>query len=238
MQNSAFGTDPHGISHWQVRYMLRGLTNVSCDPFVSHSYTCWHKFLTVLMNLAYKRYIRPLYVFCFLVWHVRWILWAFLVAITAEVIATVIGMTVNNCSWMFIYRLHSVFYLLIMGNFSLIGSVTLWPACKQYQFVNQNACNISLKYRVVVNFEWLLSKYRNLIPGIWFSLGCSEHVIFENEQKGFDGNLRVCLRQWNIYIYWAASPWVLTRYTKLRIARAPGMPGTFSQPPTSKETAS
>ena len=30
----------------------------------------------------------------------------------------------------------------------------------------------------------------------------------------------------------------LTRYVILRVARAPGMPGTFSPPPTSKETAS
>ena len=30
----------------------------------------------------------------------------------------------------------------------------------------------------------------------------------------------------------------LTRYVKLRVAHAPGMPGTFSPPPTSKETAS
>ena len=30
----------------------------------------------------------------------------------------------------------------------------------------------------------------------------------------------------------------LTRYVKLRVAHASGMPGTFSPPPTSKETAS
>ena len=30
----------------------------------------------------------------------------------------------------------------------------------------------------------------------------------------------------------------LTRYVKLRVAHAPGMPGTFTLPPTSKETAS
>ena len=30
----------------------------------------------------------------------------------------------------------------------------------------------------------------------------------------------------------------LTRYVKLRVAHAPGMPGTFSPPPISKETAS
>ena len=30
----------------------------------------------------------------------------------------------------------------------------------------------------------------------------------------------------------------LARYVKLRVAHAPGMPGTFSPPPTSKETAS
>ena len=30
----------------------------------------------------------------------------------------------------------------------------------------------------------------------------------------------------------------LTRYVKLRVAHAPGMPGTFFPPPTSKETAS
>ena len=30
----------------------------------------------------------------------------------------------------------------------------------------------------------------------------------------------------------------LARYAKLRVAHAPGMPGTFSPPPTSKETAS
>ena len=30
----------------------------------------------------------------------------------------------------------------------------------------------------------------------------------------------------------------LTRYVKLLVAHAPGMPGTFSPPPTSKETAS
>ena len=30
----------------------------------------------------------------------------------------------------------------------------------------------------------------------------------------------------------------LTRYVKLWVAHAPGMPGTFSPPPTSKETAS
>ena len=30
----------------------------------------------------------------------------------------------------------------------------------------------------------------------------------------------------------------LTRYVKLRVAHAPGMPGTFSPPPTSEETAS
>ena len=30
----------------------------------------------------------------------------------------------------------------------------------------------------------------------------------------------------------------LARYIKLRVAYAPGMPGTFSPPPTSKETAS
>ena len=29
----------------------------------------------------------------------------------------------------------------------------------------------------------------------------------------------------------------LTRYVKLRVAHAPGMPGTFSPPPTTKETA-
>ena len=29
----------------------------------------------------------------------------------------------------------------------------------------------------------------------------------------------------------------LTRYVKLRVAHAPGMPGTFSSPPTSKETS-
>ena len=29
----------------------------------------------------------------------------------------------------------------------------------------------------------------------------------------------------------------LTRYVKLRVAHAPGMPGTFSAPPTSKDTA-
>ena len=30
----------------------------------------------------------------------------------------------------------------------------------------------------------------------------------------------------------------LTRFVKLRVARAPGIPGTFSPPPTSKETTS
>ena len=35
---------------------------------------------------------------------------------------------------------------------------------------------------------------------------------------------------------WSLGP--LTRYAKLRSAHAPGMPGTFSPPPTSKETAS
>ena len=30
----------------------------------------------------------------------------------------------------------------------------------------------------------------------------------------------------------------LTRYVTLHVAHAPGMPGTFSPPPTSKETAS
>ena len=30
----------------------------------------------------------------------------------------------------------------------------------------------------------------------------------------------------------------LTKYVKLPVAHAPGMPGTFSPPPTSKETAS
>ena len=30
----------------------------------------------------------------------------------------------------------------------------------------------------------------------------------------------------------------LTRYEKLRVAHAPGMPGTFSRPPTSNETVS
>ena len=30
----------------------------------------------------------------------------------------------------------------------------------------------------------------------------------------------------------------LTRYVKLRVVHAPGMPGTFSPPPTSKKTAS
>ena len=30
---------------------------------------------------------------------------------------------------------------------------------------------------------------------------------------------------------------LLTRYVKLRVAHAPGMPGTFSPPPTSKKTA-
>ena len=30
----------------------------------------------------------------------------------------------------------------------------------------------------------------------------------------------------------------LTRYVKLRVAHAPDMPGTFSPPPTSKETDS
>ena len=32
--------------------------------------------------------------------------------------------------------------------------------------------------------------------------------------------------------------WAFTRCTKLRVVYAPGMPGTFSPPPTSKETAS
>ena len=31
--------------------------------------------------------------------------------------------------------------------------------------------------------------------------------------------------------------WPLTRYVKLRVAHAPGIPGAFSPPPTSKETA-
>ena len=37
---------------------------------------------------------------------------------------------------------------------------------------------------------------------------------------------------WEVPIHGA-----LTRYAKLRVAHAPGMPGTFSLPPTSKETA-
>ena len=43
-------------------------------------------------------------------------------------------------------------------------------------------------------------------------------------------NLRTCT--------YALYNGLLTRYVKLRVVHAPGMPGTFSPPPTSKETAS
>ena len=43
-----------------------------------------------------------------------------------------------------------------------------------------------------------------------------------------------CLICWS----WSSLHGPLTTYVKLRVARAPGMPGTFFPPPTSKETAS
>ena len=39
-------------------------------------------------------------------------------------------------------------------------------------------------------------------------------------------------------VYVCGSHGPLIRYVKLLVAHAPGMPGTFSPPPTSKETAS
>ena len=36
----------------------------------------------------------------------------------------------------------------------------------------------------------------------------------------------------------APLPWAFSRYGKLRVAHAPGMPGTFSPPPTSEEITS
>ena len=37
------------------------------------------------------------------------------------------------------------------------------------------------------------------------------------------------VEQWSWYVYDMSGP--LTRYVKLRVAHAPGMPGTFSPPP-------
>ena len=43
--------------------------------------------------------------------------------------------------------------------------------------------------------------------------------------------------RYSIDLFWLLLHGPLTRYVKLRVAHAPGMPGTFSPPPISKETA-
>ena len=52
----------------------------------------------------------------------------------------------------------------------------------------------------------------------------------------FTLNLEIITPVIEIYLEMLANG-PLTRYAKLRVAHAPGMPGTFSPPPTSKETA-
>ena len=49
-------------------------------------------------------------------------------------------------------------------------------------------------------------------------------------------NLEIVSAQWLPFIFGCNGP--LARYTKLRVAHAPGMPGTFSSPLISKETPS
>ena len=46
------------------------------------------------------------------------------------------------------------------------------------------------------------------------------------------------LHQWRDNVLGIHYNGSLTRYARSRVAHAPGMPGTFSPPPTSKETAS
>ena len=65
----------------------------------------------------------------------------------------------------------------------------------------------------------------------------------DNFNGGWAKNLLKLRHGWLItprYFVWVLSPihGPLVRYVKLRIVQAPGMPGTFSPPPTSKETAS
>ena len=47
-----------------------------------------------------------------------------------------------------------------------------------------------------------------------------------------------CMEDKNLFIVHGQYNGPLTRYVKLRVAHAPGMPGTFSPPPNSKENAS
>ena len=52
----------------------------------------------------------------------------------------------------------------------------------------------------------------------------------------FTLNLEIITPVIEIYLEMLANG-PLARYAKLRVVHAPGMPGTFSPPPTSKETA-
>ena len=47
-----------------------------------------------------------------------------------------------------------------------------------------------------------------------------------------------CMEDKDLFIVHGQYNGPLTRYEKLRVAHAPGMPGTFSPPPNSKENAS
>ena len=94
----------------------------------------------------------------------------------------------------------------------------------------------------IVSYNGLPSKRVTIIPlrvhghhedGL-VSLLYMHHLTSLSEQLGLS---KVAFYVWQIEIITSISiHGPLTRYVKLRVAYAPGMPGTFSPPPTSKET--
>ena len=59
-----------------------------------------------------------------------------------------------------------------------------------------------------------------------------------NHKKVFVICIAAVARRRGLSHTWRHPPWPFTRYSKMLVAHAPGMPGAFSPPPTSKESAS
>ena len=62
------------------------------------------------------------------------------------------------------------------------------------------------------------------------------HVVHEYKKGHIISRVMCMLPDVEVEVSFSHEP--LTRYMKLQVTHVPGMPGTFSPPPTSKETSS
>ena len=117
----------------------------------------------------------------------------------------------------------------------------LWFAAWQYQAMTQN--------KLIIEEFWQYSTHGAISPNmiviqvfrVYIYMTISFFIVLNQISQLTTANFNLhCMISFDEqgYIWQFVFNGPLTRYVKLRVAHAPGMSGTFSPPPTSKETAS